>query len=431
MPIWSLTAERIKKLESQIEKKKVEHDDLLSRSEKDLWCADLDEFIDEWRKQLVLDAEIQTNIKRMGRRRSQKIGAGKSKGRPDDDDYDPGAKKGRGRPGGTKAVVAKVAQPAKSQQRFAETWAGAKAKAKDSETDEVGGSDGFSDDDFMALGRSKAPSVKPKEESVEPSASDAPAPARGKRAAAKKPKAWVVDDSDGSDGDDKMLGDVGAMVKGIGGGAKAEDKTSGRLSLFAMSRGPDSQGPGLAKTIRTKPSRTFDFDSHDDTNYEMLAKSSPRKSVKGDEIDNLLSDDDDDDGFFQPTKITSKPSTSSQPAPKASAATAALGVKKPRGRPAGSKSKSNDKPAKPTGLSPAAKAYAAKKAVKKNVVSDDDDDEPVVKKQAARGRPARTAAKSKPAKTYVIESDSDEEIQDVAGSADEDDSDPFAMDDSE
>ena len=434
LPIWSLTAERIERLKDQIAKKTQEHEDLLALSEKDLWCADLDGFMEEWHKQLALDAEIQTGINRMGRRRSKKIGAGKSKTggpRGDDDDYDPSVKKGRGRAAGGKAA-AKPAKPAKTHQRFAEMWAGSKSKAKDSETEEVGMSDGFSDDDFMALGRSKAPPSKlKKEESIEPTMSDAPAaaPARNKRAAATKSKTWIVDDDTDASDDDDMLGDVGAMVKGITNGAKAEDKTNGRLSLFAMSRGPESQVSALPKTIRTKPSRTFDFDSHDDTNYEMLAKSSPRKSVRGDELDGLSDDD-----AFNLTKVTAKPS--SQPPPKASAtstssAAAAIGGKKARGRPASTKNKTEDKVAKPTGLSPAAKAYAAKK-VKKVALSDDDDldleDEPVAeKKSAARGRPARTAAKPKPKATYLIESDEDDDVE----ADDVDDSDPFAMDDSE
>ncbi|KAJ6436459.1 DNA topoisomerase 2 [Purpureocillium lavendulum] len=62
MPIWSLTAERLNKLNDDISRKKGEHDDLLAKSEKDLWCVDLDEFMVEWEQQLALDAKTQTSI---------------------------------------------------------------------------------------------------------------------------------------------------------------------------------------------------------------------------------------------------------------------------------------------------------------------------------------------------------------------------------
>ena len=147
MAIWSFTAERLAKLKEQIAKKKQEHDDLLALSEKDLWCADLDGFMEEWDRQLRLDAEIQTNINRMGRRVSKKIGAGRGrKAARDDDDYDPGAaKKG-------KAKAKAVPKPeTKSHQRFAEMFsAKPKAKPKDDDEDEDVKSE-FSDDDFEAF----------------------------------------------------------------------------------------------------------------------------------------------------------------------------------------------------------------------------------------------------------------------------------------
>ena len=245
-----------------------------------------------------------------------------------------------------------------------------------------------------------------------------------KRTTASKAKPVYADDDDDEDEDmesdgDKMLGNIGAMVKGIG--APAADK--GRLSLFAMSR-PDTANESALPKIRTKASKSnfHDFDSHDDTNYEALAMSSPRKSTKADDLDGLLSDDD----LPPVNKISSIAKASSSQAT-SSKAKAPLNVvsaaAKKRGRPAGLKSKSKDEPVaktKPTGLSPAAKAYAAKKAKARAAFSDDEDedmDAPAspVAKPAARGRPGRAAtAKAKP--VYVVDDDEDE-------------SDAFAMDD--
>ena len=243
-----------------------------------------------------------------------------------------------------------------------------------------------------------------------------------KRSAASKAKPVYADDDEDEDmesDDDKMLGNIGAMVKGIS--APAADK--GRLSLFAMSR-PDTANESALPKIRAKASKSnfHDFDSHDDTNYEALAMSSPRKSTKADDLDGLLSDDD-----LPPVNKISSIAKASSSQVASSKAKAPLNVvsaaSKKRGRPAGAKNKSKDEPAaktKPTGLSPAAKAYAAKKAKARAAFSDDEDDDmdvppSPVAKPAARGRPGRAAtAKAKP--VYVVDDDDDE-------------SDAFAMDD--
>src|SRR5688572_183047 len=119
MPIWSLTLERLERLKNQIAAKKGEYDELDALSEKDLWCRDLDAFAEEWEIQLKLDDEIQTGIKRMGRRASQKIGAGRGrKAKAADDDYNP-TKKAARQP---KAVKPEVKTELKSQQRFLEKF---------------------------------------------------------------------------------------------------------------------------------------------------------------------------------------------------------------------------------------------------------------------------------------------------------------------
>lgn len=426
MPIYSLTAERLEKLKEAITRKKGEHDDLAKLSEKDLWCRDLDGFMEVWDEQMRIDAEIQTNIRRMGRRASKKIGAGRGRKPKDEDEYEPEKKsKAKG-----KAAAVKV--ETKSSQRFAEMFS-AKPKPKKEPEVKPKEEDDFSDNDFAALSRSKpAAKEKPKAKPAPPasaslSASEEPEPepSRIKRAVVSKAKSYfAVDSSDEGDDDDKMLEDVGDLVKGIG---KESADTPGRLSLYAMSRPESSHGLSKAKS----KSRVLDEDSVDDTNYEMLAKPSPHKPAKADDIDSFLSDDD------EPSPA---PVAKSKPAPKSKSSSTEppglLVAKKARGRPTGVKSKAkDDAPAKKaagslkqTTLSPAAKAYAAKKAVKKSALGDDSDEEmeepsSPPPRAAARSRPGRAAAARRP---IVIEEDSSMQVDE---DDDEESDDPFNMDD--
>ncbi|AEO70781.1 DNA topoisomerase 2-like protein [Thermothielavioides terrestris NRRL 8126] len=475
MPIWSLTNERLEKLKNQIAAKKAEYDELNALSEKDLWVRDLDDFVEEWHTQLKLEEEITTGIRRMGRRTSQKIGAGRGRRPRDDDDYEPEKKT---KPKAPKAEKVET----KTHQRFTEKFQAA-AKPK-SQTD-------LSDDDFALLGKKAAV----KEESEPPASLPDAAGARSKRAAAAKPKYVLSDDSDdddfmdlgkpevkdepesepekvvekparraaakskpsyvdeefGSDSDDdddKMLGDVGAMVKGIGVPATSSSN-GGRLSLFAMSR-PEA-GDTSVPRMKTKPSKSniLDSDDHDDTNYEALAMSSPRKSTKTGDLDDFLSDDD--------LPAVTKPAAKPAPQTAAAKAKAPLSVvpvaAKKRGRPPGSKNKpkgGDDAPApkakaaaasskpKPAHLSPAAKAYAAKKAKTRKFLSDDEDDivdepaSPAAPAPAPKARPGRAAAaKAKP--IYIDDYEDDEDDSFVNGGGrrrgkKDDDSDAFDMD---
>ncbi|KAI5463273.1 DNA topoisomerase [Mariannaea sp. PMI_226] len=449
MPIWSLTAERLQKLNDAIDRKKLEHDELLALTEKDLWCRDLDELEAVWENQLALDAEIKTNIRRLGRRASKKIGAGRGrKAKGADDDYEPETKS-RGRPKAAAKATAKASVPikveTKSAQRFAEMFGGAKPKIKEEKDSEVMElSDNFSDDDFAALGRSKtaAKASEPQSQSQSQSQSEEVMPVRAKRAAASK--ARTVLDEDSESDDDQMLGDVGALVKGIG--KPDGESTSGRLSLYAMSRPDSSHGAGSSSLPKpkAKSAKSFDFDSQDDTNYEMLAKSSPHKTAtKGDHIDEFLSDDDDDPVSAAKPAVSKTTSLSSTVAGLST-------VKKGRGRPTGAKNKTKDeakpKPAvkasvlaaakkpsktlsKQTTLSPAAKAYAARKAVKKPIEDDSDEDmeEPSSPppRAAARSRPGRAATR----RPIVIDDDEDSSMMEQQDQDDDESDDPFEVDD--
>ncbi|KAL1901317.1 DNA topoisomerase 2 [Sporothrix stenoceras] len=432
MAIYSFTQERLERLKKQIDAKKEQYDELNSKSEKDLWCTDLDEFMKEWENQLMLDADVQTTIRRMGRRASKKIGAG-GRGRKVKDEDDYVEKKPARAPKVSAAMKAlNAAKPVeKTSQRFAEMFS-AKPKAKPAASQKLGGDgaeDDFSDDDFAALakpkkGKAAAPAPiaaadrvvdlsDDEMDEVVPTIASAVAGGRTKRAAATKAKTWTLDsESDPEeDDDDEMLGDVGAMVKGIGGSeAKASSSSAnGRLSLFAMSRPETSQGDNsgsgssLPKTVRPKPStKSFDFDSHDDTNYEALALSSPRKSTKGD--DDVKSEDDDDDDDVRPSGNKSAINSTAL-------SIGSTLAKKGRGRPAGgAKPRPKEEPKKSaaasTQLSPAAKAYATKKAQARAALFDSDDsmddmEEAIVQRKPAAKATATKAAAAKPAAKAV------------------------------
>ncbi|KAI1119440.1 DNA topoisomerase [Nemania sp. NC0429] len=443
MPIWSLTQERLDRLKEQIIKKKAEHDELEALSEKDLWCKDLEDFEETWHNQLKLDAEITTGLRRMSRYRNKKA-AGRGRKIKDDDDFMPVA----ARPKPTaKATAKSTTKTAKAPEKVIEKKP--KPAPKSSlfnknrpRTDGTDDSDPFSDDDFAAL-QKKVPAKEEDEEET-----GAPAPARTKRAAAAKAKSWVVDNDDDddleSDDDDKMLVDVGDLVKGVNNNKEgtSDNKTS-RLGLFPMSRPDSSHGDSAVPKSKSKPLKASDFkfdvsDSNDDTNYEMLAKPSPHKIVRNDDLDSFLSDDD----LPAAPKVTAKSKASEES--KAKPTAPAPAVKKARGRPQAAKTKSNDAaPAKKTAaskatqLSPAARTYAAKqskpKPKKDDFDMDDDEDELESDDQesppprpAARSRPGRTAAaRSRP--IYVVDDDDDE---DDSMKIDEQ-SDDYAMDDSE
>jgi DNA topoisomerase-2 len=53
MPIWSLTMERVKKLQDQLNERKKELDELLSTSAEQFWEADLDAFLEKWEVSIV------------------------------------------------------------------------------------------------------------------------------------------------------------------------------------------------------------------------------------------------------------------------------------------------------------------------------------------------------------------------------------------
>jgi DNA topoisomerase-2 len=419
MAIWSLTQERVDKLNQQMLNKKGEYDALEKLSEKDLWRKDLDDFLEEWETQLQEDSEIQTKIRRMGRRDSKKIGAGTTKSKKvkdEEEDYAPKVSKKAAKPDPKSSKRVELPRVSAFDKLMSP-----KPKSRLQSNDGID-DDGLSDDDFatISVAAVKKPSRTPSEQPAETK----PA-ARGKRAAAAKPKAWVEEESD-SDDDDQLLDDIGDMVKGIGGaGGSSNDSVAanGRVSLFGMSR-PGSSGATSVSKPKVKPAaKTFDMDSDDETNYEMLAKPSPRKSIAmNDDLDSFLSDEDDD------LPIVPKKVAAPKAAPKAvpKAAPKAKAVPKKAAAPAA--------PAKSSALSPTAKAYAAKQNTAKakskpapeefsedelDVDMTDGDDSPP--KPVAK-RPARAAATARAKKAvYVVSDDEDEDEDEPSALIDDDD----------
>ncbi|KAL7950118.1 DNA topoisomerase [Trichoderma barbatum] len=447
MPIWSLTAERLEKLKDAIRRKKAEYDELEAKSDKDLWCEDLNVFEAEWEKSLALSAEIQTNIRRMGRRVSKKIGAGgggRGKKSKADDDYEP-EKKSRKKAAPAPKIETKTAQ------RFADMFSAKPKVKKESQPEEVIElSDNFSDDDFAALSRSKPAAAKaPKPKAPEPKASEprasepkvseprsisrsislseepevVPVPVRNKRAAASKARTLFDADSDSDDDDDKMLGDVGALVKGID---KPSGEASGRLSLHTMSRPDSSHGNTSSSTIskpKVKSAKAFDFDSPDDTNYEMLAKPSPFKPA-GNDDGSKASDDEDDLALRSKAKASAASSKRSRPA---------VAKGKAESKPASKPKVALKAAATASTLSPAAKRYAAKKKALKDDEEDDEDevmdeaDGSIAPRPAARTRPGRAAAAKR---KIVIDDDSSMDLDEEDEEEDEEESDdPFVVND--
>lgn len=384
--------------------KKEEHDILQNRSEKDLWCQDLDDFVQEWETQLKEDAEYQKTIRNTNRRVSRKIGAGKNiKSRKnDDDDFQVAAPKSKPlKPNAAKGVV-KVEQ--KSHKGFLEMF-NAKPKPKPkSGMGSDGAEDSLSDDDFAALGAAKSVSAE-----ASRSVSEQPVNGRTKRAAAAAPKKWVIDDEESEDDDSKYLGDVGDMVKGIGGGET--DAANGRVSLFAMSRPGTSHGdrPTSSNDLpkaKLKTSKPFELSDGDETNYEMLARSSPHKAAPAQKntLDSFLSDDDD-----EPVMTKKAPAK----APSVAPAVKAPAKRGPKPKKALAKEPTPAPEAKPAALSPAAKAYAAKKskmelAAKKDAFGEDEDGD-IEMNDSPPPKPAAKTTKAKgPAKRAVLSDDDDD-----------------------
>ena len=436
----------MEKILKQVGDKEVEIDTLIKLSKEDLWTRDLDEFLAEWRFELNDEAKRQKKFARMDRRASKKlnIAAGrKRKTDSDDDDFDvaPVKSKKTAMPkkevGGLlsymmPATKTKTSPTSKTKAPTATQKAAKKAldlisvppKAKDDD-DVWMNLDGSGADKPVAskpkaappkaaVPRKKAePAPKIDSDEDEEDADEEiirPTAGRRPRGAAAKPISYNVDDSD-SDGDG-MLFDVGKMVKGID---TASAPANNSRPLFSASSRPGSSSGLPKKSTSSKPA--IDIDS-DDTNYSKLAPPTTNKGTAVTAGETILSDDEDS---LEAT--IAAPPKASKPAPKAAV--------KPGPKPKAAAKKPTKAAAPPLPepkkmpLSPAAKAYAAKKAkaekaalkatspsedeledLANEIMGDDDEEEDV---GPATRRPGRRAASAAPKKKWVISDDDEDE----------------------
>ncbi|SMQ45370.1 unnamed protein product [Zymoseptoria tritici ST99CH_3D7] len=490
MAIWSLTQERVEKLMRQIGDKEDEITVLTSKSAQDLWKTDLDELLAEWHTQLEEEVARDKKVKSKTRRRSAKLGVGGKAGKKrkaddsdnfSDDDFGPKKAKtapkakskavegllGMGKleykPAGVYPIVNGVEQkpvvpPPADKQLTLDSFKPApvvKEKAVPAKKPSVAKKVVKNEDSDVDMDSEPVPTKKRGRQTqrvveldddadedddvfsaVAKEAATRP-PARAGRAAAQKKKTYTIasddDDDDSSLGGNDILDDVSAMVKGVGSGSN-----DGPTRLFhpaSTSRPTSSHG---LKKRSSRKDLGGDSISEDETDWAGLAQNSPQKATNR----TMLSEDEDTMDIDVPNPV-SKPAPISKavPKPKAAPKTKETALK-PKKAPAAALAAPESKP-----LSPAAKAYAAKKAMASGVqakagaskpkkklpesdededvdqlandiLSDDDDDTPV-KPTARPSRRAAAAPKSK----YVVDDDDDDEEEDETADFDDDESD--------
>ncbi|KXL48328.1 MAG: hypothetical protein FE78DRAFT_29215 [Acidomyces sp. 'richmondensis'] len=462
MAIWSLTQERVEKLQKQIGDKELEINVLTSKSPKDLWKADLDDLLEEWHRQLDEEAKRQKKVRSKGRRASAKLGIVGAKGKRrkgDDSDFE----------SDSDFAVNKKNKVAKSKGADLLTALYPKVNAVEQKpVVRPAGEQMTLDGAFTKAPVVKATSalknleVKPKpavkkpkkatsdeeehDENVstvvakETSSKVVSAPTRTGRAAAQKPKKYTVaseDDEDDSDGNN-VLEDVSAMVKGIG---KADN--DGPTRFFhppSVQRPNSSHGPKPSKAVPKKLSADSDV-SEDETDWAALAQNSPQKAAHHPATG--LTDDEDDELLDIEKPMPAVPRHGPKPKPTSKG--------KETLKPKKAVAPSSAPAPQPSKQSPAAKAYAKKLAVqasspktksggskfiskpkKKAIVSDDDnveaiandilsdDDAPAVPLKST-ARPARRAAAVASKSKYVMDDSMD--VDDNESEAEYDDED--------
>ena len=452
MPIWSLTKERVEKLLRQVGDVEQAIDALIKLSKEALWKHDLDEFIEEWRFQLEDEHKSRKKMANMGRRASTKLKIGgvierkrKANGNgSDDSDFAEGPKvkktaapKAKGGilgeyfgTGAVKAVgsqktkapsaAAKNAQkllgmldsnlkPASQLSREEDVWLQAGELTSHSQEHATQKASAGTKKPAPKLA-AKPIAMKKQTADAESAGEDTVQPAAGRKpraAAAKPPKYANLSDSD-SDGDN-MLFNVGNMVKGISTDATNIDTSR---PLFSTTQSRPGSSTGLAKRPSSSHKLTADIDA-DETDYSKLAPPTTKKGPAVTARQTIISDEDD--SFDElPIQKASKPNH----APKA-AAKPKIPAKKPG---AAASTQPKQMP-----LSPAAKAYAAKKAKAEKAAQEAEkkdldvdtvaneilDDEEKEDEVCVR-RPARRAAAAVPKKKWVVSDDEDDEDEETA-----------------
>ena len=478
MPLWSLTLERVEKLQRQIGDKEVEIDALIKKSREDLWTTDLDDFIAEWRFQLEDERLRQKNIIK-GRRGSKKFKIAapvkKRKGLGDDSDDDFNEPKNKKQqlaasskqsklPFAARATIPKkkviqsvVASP-KQGKGFSQLMQRYDGAADDANSDfempdedyivevmpKKGRSAGMDfempdHDDVVETMTEKgkaAPTGKlPATKAAVPSAGRAKPAAEAKKTT--KVKA-VKDESDIEEvvakpagrqartatkkpikydlSDDSDSGNGDDLLGDVSNMVKGLPTVGGdSRSFFSASVSRPGSSAGY-KTASRAASRVADELSADETDYtKLVPQQTPRRSILITEKKSNITDDEDEDELpLKPLSVKPRQATKSS--------TAAT--------------KPAKKPAKkvvtgPKVQSPAAKAYAKRLAKKKVADSDDDMDDMAddildspgsaspedVPAPKPAGRPARRAVATTKEAKYVVDDDSDDMHSDAESSA--------------
>ncbi|KAL8996081.1 MAG: hypothetical protein Q9169_004320 [Polycauliona sp. 2 TL-2023] len=472
MPLWSLTKERVEKLKKQIGDRELEIDELVKKSREDLWKADLDEFINEWRFQLEDEERRRKKVANMGRRASRKLRIGaagptarkrKANGNgSDDDDFgvskaskktalvkqpkpkstllsEPLAKASQPKPRGPKpkAAAPKVAPEVKPDTKPTDDiWMNLDDSPPEASVAPIFQKAKAAAAPFKAAAAKKAMSEDEDDDDDEEEVVRKPV-ARQARAAATKPISYGLDSESDDNGDD-LLFDVGKMVKGING--SSTESTGRPLFSTTSSHSRPSSSHGLPKKAASRPEAIFD--GADDTDYSKLAPPTTKKGSSLTAKHTVLSDEEDDsfDAMMDHAAAT-KPTAASKPKAKPAVPKVSKPAVIPKAKATNTKAAKNaalaasaaPPPIKKMPLSPAAKAYAAKQAKKSKVLedsdeedevekvaneimSDDDDDEDVG--VTASRRPARRAAAATTVKkAWVVESGSEEEEEEEEESA--------------
>ncbi|KAL8842895.1 MAG: hypothetical protein Q9170_000299 [Blastenia crenularia] len=466
MPLWSLTKERVDRLLKQIGDKELEIDALLKMSKEDLWKADLDDFIEEWRFQLEDEEQRKKKIAKQGRRASQKlkIGAAGPKKRKaagyGSDNSDFGLSKVAKKPAAPRQLkpkaggllsepLAKANQPKVRGPKAATKNAVNEVKPEKKAEDEdvwvtMGRTDGAMSEPPIApiFQKTKAAAAASKPTALPSKAisedddddDDEVITKRGgrkPRVATSKPVSYGLD-SDSDDNGDDLLFDVGNMVKGINGPSTDSNVRSLFMATSSTSRPGSSHS--LPKKQSTAAVRQMDVDA-DDTDYSKLAPPTTKKGPAVTASRIVLSDDEDDSfdatmATLAPKLTASKPWTTNSlsksdeikvPKVAKSAASKATTMKAAATKRAPPPAAAAVAPLRKLPLSPAAKAYAAKQAKRSKFVRDDSSEEDEAEKVAneimddddddddlpAARRPARRAAAAAPKKNWVVASGSD------------------------
>ncbi|KAI5306470.1 hypothetical protein KEM56_000756 [Ascosphaera pollenicola] len=457
MPLWSLTQERLERLRRQIGEREVEMDEFIKLSKEDLWLRDLDEFMVEWRAYLADKHDrAMKNKKKQIRRPSLKVKTANApkkrrKAADDDDDFELAPKK--------KAAKSKAVKSEKQGTLYS----------------------------FMQKEMPKPAEKKPSPPGILDDDDDEfaeviPAPKTKSRGAAALRKAFEIDkkspasaaetsspdlkqEDSGEDekppaaSKEKATKKAPAPSKIKAGGNATTKKTVKRDSVSDSD--DDIIAAPAPRTARQKKPMSYTLSDSDVDNRDLLddlddivkdlsgsdaesskpAKSSKVSSLEDEKDDELMMGDGGSDNDEDPPDSPPKAKVRAKTTAKSTKAAA-----KPKTAPkAVPKKEAKANPAKkPTQLSPAGKAYAAKKAKagalaaakkpkksnediddllddilgessspiapkkpapkKKDVYSDDDDDDviaaPPVRKTAAR--PSRRAATNTKKYTFDV-----------------------------